>query len=275
MESAHLQSTSGQARSSFITGVQVGTRHASLFGHFFLAAVAAAEKAGLDVVFGSFGELVQLNRQQSANWHPLTPLFDPKFAQLSDENSFCIFGVNEKGNIVVCHAARLFDWTGSNFTEEATSLRLFYSDPVRMKWPAESCNVTAQLGRSLTGKVAYSGAAWVRPDYRGRALADIFPRIGKIYAYTRWEPEVIIGLMSEQNWKRGLAPKAGYTTVDWAVEPRNGPGGDWRFALLTMREACVVNYAQQFLGSSVQEIDSRVLDGGAEQPVPPGRITEG
>jgi hypothetical protein len=259
---------------SFINQVQVGPRHAPLFGSFFLAAVAEAEKAGLEIVFGTFEELVAINRQQAANWHPLTPVFDPQFAPLPDAKAFCIFGLTQAGEIVAAHAARLFDWTDSNFTQEAINLRLFYADPPSMKLPGEACIVTAQSGNSLTGKVAYSGAAWVRPDYRGRSLSSIFPRIGKVYAYTRWHPDIVVGLMSEQNWKRGLASKAGYTTVDWAVETHNSRVGDWRFALLTMREACVVDYATQFLGNHVQEVDRGIFDGGAEQQVAPGRIAK-
>jgi len=129
----------------------------------------------------------------------------------------------------------------------------------------ESCSVTAPLGCTLTGRIAYSGAAWVRPDYRGRSLSAVFPRIGKVYAYTRWHPDAIAGLMSEQNWKRGLAAKTGYTTVDWAVEMRSPNFGDWRFALLTMREACVVAYATEFLGS-LAEVDRDILDSRTQQP---------
>lgn len=274
MEPSHHHKTLTYSRSSFFNRVQVGQKQASVFGHFFLAAAAAADKAGLRVMFGAFEELSRLNREQSANWHPLTPLFDPKYALLSDENAFCIFGVNEKDEIVACQAARLFDWTGSNFTEEATSLRLFYADPASMRRPGETCIVTVPFGQTLTGRVVYSGAAWIRPDYRGLRLGDVFPRIGKVYAYALWQPDLIVGLMSEQNWKRGLATKAGYTTVGWAVEARNGPGGDWRFALLTMAEAGLVAHIEQFLGGAGEEIDRRVLDRGAEHPVSRRRITD-
>lgn len=63
------------------------------------------------------------------------------------------------------------------------------------------------------------------------------------------QPNYIIGLMSEQNWQRGLMAKAGYTTVDWAVETHNSRMGTWRFALVSMRQACVFDCAAQFLRS--------------------------
>jgi hypothetical protein len=104
--------------------------------------------------------------------------------------------------------------------------------------------------------VAYSGAAWVRPDYRGRALALVLPRLAKAYAFTRWRPDFIVSWMTEATYKRGLIAHVGYTTVDWDVQMRNSFVGDLRFALLSMRERGLLDYVRGFSASLAQ------VDGG-------------
>jgi hypothetical protein len=58
-----------------------------------------------------------------------------------------------------------------------------------MKRPGERCLVTAPATRRIRGRVVFSGAAWYRPDYRGRGLSAILPRVGKAYALARWSPD--------------------------------------------------------------------------------------
>ena len=113
------------------------------------------------------------------------------------QEAFCLIGRNRVGETVATHAVRLYDWASTSFAEEAESLRLFYADPTRMKYPNETCRVSAAAAHDVTGRVAYSGAAWVRPDYRGRSLALVLPRLAKAYAFTRWRPDFIVSWMTE------------------------------------------------------------------------------
>jgi len=246
-----------------------------LFGTFFFEAVTKAREAGIEIVFGDFETLVALNAANARNWPPLIPLFDPEFGDLGAQNAFCIFGINRSNEVVATHAGRLFDWTYSHFAEEAQSLRLFYADPARMKLEGEACSVSASTAEQVRGRVVYSGAAWIRPDYRGRGLSSIFPRIGKVFPYTLWRPDYIVSLMTEETWRRGLSGRVGYSKVDWAVNMRNSRIGTRRFALLSMKEACILRYAEEFLMARSSKIDVGILDRGTQHPMAVRRIAVG
>jgi hypothetical protein len=228
-----------------------------LLGPFFLEADAVVRRAGVLLTLGDFAELAALNSANRDNWGPLIPLFDPANGPLHDDFAFCLIGRNRAGEAVATHAVRLYDWVGTSFAEEAESLRLFYPNPPSHEFPLETCTVSASSARKVTGRVAYSGAAWVRPDFRGRALALVLPRMAKAYAFTRWRPDYIVSWMTEATYKRGLIAHVGYTTVDWDIQMRNSFVGDLRFAFLSMREEGLLDYVRSF-SASLAQIDVRV-----------------
>src|SRR5439155_26244695 len=95
---------------------------APLMGRFLLAADRAARRKGVWLrVRDDFDELVDLNKFYVARdlWYPLVDAFNPRCADLTAENSFWISGEDEHGEIVVPHACRVLDWTGTNFAEQA------------------------------------------------------------------------------------------------------------------------------------------------------------
>jgi hypothetical protein len=250
-------STQISKNGSFIEQVAVNHGPSELLGPFFVEADAAARRAGVFLTLGDFSELVAVNRANGDNWAPLIPLFDPRNGPLPPEKAFCLIGRNERGEAVAAHAVRRYDWPNTCFTEEAESHRLFYADPARMKYPQETCRVSAPYAREVTGRVAYSGAAWVRPDYRGRALALVLPRLAKAYAFTLWRPDFIVSWMTEATFKRGLLQHVGYTTIDWDVQLRASFIGDLRFAFLSMRQSCLLDYVRDF-STSVAQVDGRI-----------------
>jgi hypothetical protein len=237
---------------NFIDHLAIDHGPSRLLGPFFLDADAAARQAGVTLTIGDFSELATLNAANRDNWGPLIPLFDPANGPLHESHAFCLIGRNHAGEAVATHAVRLFHWPATSFKEEAESLRLFYCDGAQRRYPLETCTITAPSAREVTGYVAYSGAAWVRPDYRGRALALVLPRLAKAYAYTRWRPDFIVSWMTEATYKRGLITHVGYTTVDWDVQMRNSFVGDLRFAFLSMREQGLLDYVRDFSADVAQ-----------------------
>jgi hypothetical protein len=245
-------------KNSFINNLVIRHGPTELLGPFFLEADTACRQAGVTMTVGTFDELVRLNHEHAANWGPLIPLFDPANGAIASDHAFALIGRNTAGEAVAAHAARFFQWPDSTFREEAESLRLFYADPAAMKRPGETCTVTAKSAREVAGRVVYSGAAWVRPDFRGRSLALIMPRIAKAYAYTLWKPDFIVSWMTEPTFQRGLLKHVGYTSIDWAIEMKNSFVGDMRFAFLSMRESCLLDYVQTFSPDLATKIDGRV-----------------
>jgi hypothetical protein len=130
-----------------------------LLGTFFLEAHQRATAAGVRIVRGTFDEMVAVNAANFDSWFELLPVFLPQNGLVDDEWSECLFGVNDAGEVVASHAVHIFDLGDTTFAEEAQSLRIFYSDPERMRLPNERCEVTSALAHAMRGRVAYSGSA--------------------------------------------------------------------------------------------------------------------
>jgi hypothetical protein len=127
-----------------------------------------------------------------------------------------------------------------------------------MKRDGESCIVTAQSTKNVRGRVVFSGAAWYRPDFRGRSLSTILPRIGKACALSRWKLDSIVSVMAEDVFKRGFAPRFGYTHIDWAVQLVNAPLGTLRTAFLSMSYQDAINYVAEFSANRSAQIDAGI-----------------
>src|SRR5437868_3886611 len=135
---------------SFVECVEVDHGPSELLGPFFIEADAVIRRAGILLTIGDFSELVAANRVNKLSWPPLIPLFDPCNGPLAPEQAFCLMGRNGAGEVVAAHAARLYDWAATYFAEEAESLRLFYADPAAMKYPNETCKVSAVAACEVT-----------------------------------------------------------------------------------------------------------------------------
>lgn len=192
-------------------------------GRFFLLSEERMAKLGLSLSFGTFDELTAANRANSKTWRPLLPSFDPALSELREDDAFCIFGRDSGGNIVATQAVRLFSWTDTNFLAEAENLRLFYADPASARGENERCIVTAETTRAIDGRVLFSGAGWYRPDYRGKGLGELMPRIARMYALSHWYIDFAICIMAEGVVKGGFPERAGYRHVDWELSMQQMP----------------------------------------------------
>jgi hypothetical protein len=232
-----------------------------LLGRFFLKADTAARSRGVTLSFGPMQELIDVNRSNPETWRPILPLFDPACGGIDDENSFCIFGHNAKGEIVATQAARLYRWQDTSFHEEASSLRLFYADPDQHRSETERVEVTAPIAKELSGSVIFAGGIWYRPDYRNVGLPYILPWLSRAYAYTRWNHDFSTSIMAEEVYARGMARRSGYTKADWEVWLRHTPvhpTGNIRCALVWMDEDDLLNGVEEFLGGFDAQVDARV-----------------
>jgi hypothetical protein len=246
---------SARHRAVLLDQITVEHGPVDLLGRFFLSAFTAAEKRGVQLALGTFEELLATNDANRNSWLPLFPAFDHRYNQITSERGFCVLGRNATGEVVATHAVRFHDWTATDFHIEAESLRLTYGDPERQKRPGETCKVTAQSARSLTGRVALTGAAWYRPDHRGRQLAEILSRIGRAYGLTRWATDYSACMMSEALIKKGLAAKTGHPHVDWAVDVINSPLGNIKFALVWETASELIDDLAHFTQTFDTELD--------------------
>ena len=239
------------SRGSFIAEVVINHGPAELLGKLLLAADTAARDRGVLLSFATLSELVEINHANRRSWLPLLPVFDPGCGHFDRSAAVCLLGRNDSGEVVVTQAARFFDWQNTTFYEEATSLRMLYHDPDARRQRGEALEVTAPSARKITGNVAYTGAHWCRPDFRGKGLPGITPRIARALAIALWDVDFACTLMLQDVFSRGVAQRAGYLNSEWSVELKNTPLGTYSAALLWNGRDEIVADLEGFLANLV------------------------
>jgi GNAT superfamily N-acetyltransferase len=230
-----------------------------VLGHFFMHVDLEARRRGVALEFCTPDDVVAANEANPKSWRTLAPMFNPRYGLINGDNSFSIVGRDRRGEVVTANSIIKFDWPSTDFVEEATSLRLFYADPERMKQDGEQCVVTCERARCITGLAAFSGAAWVRPDYRRLGLSEYLPRFVKAYAAARWDLDCIFGMMAEDVEKCGHAPRFGYDNVDWEARWLNSVLGTHRFAILWTDVDYLAADLRATLARAPAQVDGEVL----------------
>ncbi|HJU30526.1 MAG TPA: hypothetical protein VJ740_03700 [Hyphomicrobiaceae bacterium] len=239
--------TARERRASFISNLVIEHGPSELIGRLLLAADTEARNRGVFLSFAPMHELMAANRANSDSWRPLLPIFDPARAGFAEQTAFCLLGYNDAGEIVLTQAARYLDWRHTSFHEEATSLRLFYRDPEAMRGEGEAVRVTAPSARRISGRLAFTGAHWCRPDFRQRGLPSITPRIARALAIARWDIELTCTIMAQDIYTRRVAQAAGYFNSEWTVDLENTPTGTFPAALLWSDRDAIIADLEDFL----------------------------
>ena len=245
---------------------QITLKHGPVrvLGRTILAAEQLALSKGVHLSFATGQELLAVNEANRATWLPLISVFDSRFNDLDERNAFFILGRDAAGEVVACQAGRLYRWESTSFKEECESLRMFYRDPEAGMLPGEEWTVTSLGARGASGRVAFSGAAWYRRDFRGVGLVEWLPRLSRALAKGLWDTDVTVTVMAETNVKRGVFPRNGYRNGEWAVEAINGRMGTLRYAFLWSKSDEMVEDLEEFLGHLVSERDAALRAVGGE-----------
>ena len=178
-----------------------------LVSRFVLEGDRAARRVGIRLrLRHDFAELARINKQQVASrtWFPLVKMFDPDNCDLVPENSYWISGEDEHGEIVLTQAGRVYYWPDTTLEQEA---RIMFCGG---REKGQRCVVTAADAQLITGIVFYGGSGWVRPDFRGRRLMRLIPRLGRAYALARWPVDWGISFVSPVLVEKGVAAAYGY-----------------------------------------------------------------
>jgi hypothetical protein len=197
---------------------QITLRHGprDLLGRYFSLADERMREIGVRLRLRSdFDALKEINIEHRDSWPEMLPICDPEHSNLKIDSAFWLEGVDERGDTVLTHAVRLFDFTGTNVVEEIRSLRVYYEDPEPHLSAGEKVELDAPKAAVVTGRTMYGGAIWVRPDWRRFGLTRIIVRICSAYAHTRWNTAFTWGFMAPQLQSVGLAQAYGpYHTTD-------------------------------------------------------------
>ena len=167
-------------------------------------------------VSSDFDRLIALSKQHHDSWPPLSPIFDPKYNDLGNGTAFLIEGVDEFGNTVVTSAGRLYDHGDRSVADDLRSLRVFYDDPAPHIAAGDKVVVTAPSAEHIFGRATYSGAVWVRPDYRRHGFTKVIPRLTRSYGLTQWNTPMFWATIAPNLDAIGVTRAYG----SWHVEER-------------------------------------------------------
>jgi hypothetical protein len=248
---------------NFLRTLRIDHGPVELLGKFFLKAEMSARARGLELYFGSFVDLAEINSKNRESWAPLLPFFRPGAHDLNSDNAFCILGRNASGDIVATQAGRLFDLSNSNLVNEAQSLRLFYGSGEK---PVDaSCQIHAPAAKRISGHVAYSGCGWYRPDYRGIQLSAILPRISRAYALARWNTRTTVSFINIGLVQKGVVARYGYTKLLGEVRLQNVFVSDFAGVVACMPRSELIKDIRSFLTSFDPQIDTLGEGGGRDE----------
>jgi hypothetical protein len=201
---------------------------ARLLATFVLAGDRAARQIGIRLQLRhDFHELVYLNKERTSrgDWFRLVDMFNPQHCDLTVENSYWISGENERGEIVLTQAGRIFYWPDTTLKEEA---RLMFYGGHDI---GQQCVVTASAANLITGVVFCAGSHWIHPNFRGIRFSQLLGRLGRAYAVSRWPVDWAIALITPPLVENRVAAGYGYKHQSRSIFYPGSPLGDLELIL--------------------------------------------
>lgn len=171
---------------------------------------------------GDFHELKEINRRNQIDWYPLTPNFDPDHCDLDLSNAFWLKGIDQHGDVVLCHAVRLYALR-QDLKTAIEDLSFYFDDGERAKTAGVHTAVSARAA-AMSGRLAYSGALWVRSDFRGFGLARLIPPLSRTLSLTQWYPANHACFLTQPTVEKGMASVYGYDNLEYSIVLGNLPG---------------------------------------------------
>lgn len=141
---------------------------------------------------------------------PLPSQLDVDYCALPPERAFWIEGLDAGGRTVLTHAARLFEWSDTDLEAEGRASRIFYDRPEADGHPGQDLTLAQPMQVRVAGRVAYVGGLWIHRAFRGRGLGRIMPRVGRSWAYLRWQPDFLFSHVVDRLLDAGLEAVYGY-----------------------------------------------------------------
>ena len=204
-------------RGSFVDELNLKHGPRAELGRFFLQAEQQLWQAGVTMRFATFDQLVDLNTQHFDSWYKLTHILDPRDNPAKPGEATCLIGYDANDQPMTSIAVRNLDLTNTTFKEEVESLRFFFGSSAGQMHGKHAARLTAPSAATQNEKAVYTGAYWLRPDFRQQSLSTIIPRIGRYYALTQWNADREISFGRRAFLDKRLSDAYGFVNVEPAM----------------------------------------------------------
>jgi hypothetical protein len=177
--------------------------------------------------FEEFGRL-----RLSVRGDCVSPMFDPRISQLDSERAFWIGTFRSDGRPISLQAFRL-DIVHPNLAEWALGwMAGLYIKSKELVLPSALQPPAHSRARLLKGSLVYHGEMWIDKTFKRRDWFDVFPKLGVLLAYLKWQPHALWALTSKQFATHGYVARSGYGHqergfLQWEWEPRGADNIEW------------------------------------------------
>jgi hypothetical protein len=248
-------------RRSLLDNIQVNYGPASVLGRFFLAAEKTIRDMGIALELSSLGDIAQVQAGNKTSWTLFPPMLDVRLSPISPAASYALIGRNSSGDIVCAQGGRIYDTGRNSLQDIVDDQSFFYADGRAPSLGEPQIVLTAPSAVKIRGTFVYSGALWVRPDFRGQELSRLLPRLSRAYALANWDTKYTIALVSNQIANSPLLAMYGYSKVEPEFRISGLMDKPMIGSLMWMDTDELAFDLSHFLALSQSQINATVTDG--------------
>jgi hypothetical protein len=235
-----------------------------LLGRFFLLADRILADAGVTLLRTTLAKAAETQSANVESWALFPPMLDQRLSAIPGSTSYGLLGRDKRGAIVCAQAGRVYELGERSFADIVADQSFFYGSEIPAAPNSPTGEVTAPSAPHIRGRMVYSGALWVHPDYRGKHLAGILPRFSRCYALAKWNTEFTVGMASEQNFVPKLVDAYGYKRVEPRFTIHNLAPHPMSWMLLLMDRQELIDDLARFLEKRSAQVDAAVRSGSTQ-----------
>jgi hypothetical protein len=248
---------------SFLEDIRIDHGPARVLGRFFLAADSLVRTAGIQLRLVSINDAGLAHTNNKDSWPAFPPMLDSRLSAIDAASSYALLGYNQLGEVVSSQAGRIYEPSDQQTLCDMIGDQSFlYGGSFDSQNGHPTCHISAPSSRQISSRYVYSGALWVRPDYRGHRLANVLPRVSRAYALSRWNTEFTIAFIG--NATSTLCKLYGYPNIEPGVEFRGLGPSYTTMSLMWMTADELVEDLEMFMGSIRPQVDGAVSDRAAQ-----------
>jgi hypothetical protein len=247
---------------SFLEDIEINHGPANVLGRFFLVADTYLKDRGVTLSLTTLKAASLLQETYKESWAVFPPMLDIRLSPIPEAMSYCLVGRNDAGEVVTSQGGRVFELHDRSFADIVDDQSFFYGPGGQPKPGQPTCKIWSPVAKRITGRFVYSGALWVRPDFRGRQFASVLPRLSRSYALARWGTSHTVSFIAQANMLTPLKAMYGYSRFDDGFCMSNiGSVGDVTGPMMWMEADELAGDLSRFMAT---QIDAAVRDRGAQ-----------